>query len=327
MKRIAIAGLGAVGGFIAARLLGSGVEVSALVTDRQVEPLNRHGLRLREHGGLQGWSIRASSNAAELGEQDIVFIAVKATSLSGLIGSIAPLMGPATWIVPAMNGVPWWFGPTIDHAALARPLSSVDRDARIAQALPPERVIGCVVHLTSALLEPGLVEHGFGQGLLLGPARADRESTKASVDIAALLGRAGFDAQAVPSIHREVWSKLWGNMTMNPASLLTLQTTDQILQDSDLREFLSRAMLEAGAVGERIGIPMPMTPEERHAIAGQLGAFRTSMLQDFEAGRAVELDALVGAVIEIAERVDVPVPSVRALMGMARLRARAAGLY
>lgn len=352
MTRLTVAGLGAVGGFIAARLLQAGMpdlQVSALVTPRHLEPLRSNGLTLRcERAGPAGAGefttgerttgeglasehtirvpIAASARAADLGVQDIVVVATKATSLVSIAPAIRPLLGPDTIVVSAMNGIPWWFGAGLDHPALREPLETVDPGGRLATAMAPECVVGCVVHLTASMPEPGVVHHGFGQRLIVGSA-VRRQDDEPARRVANLFAQAGLDAPVVPSIQAEVWSKLWGNMTMNPASMLTMQTTDRILADADVRDYLSRAMLEAGAVGERIGIPMPMTPEQRHAVAGQLGAFKTSMLQDFEAGRMVELDALVGAVIEIADRVRVNVPFIRSLMGLARLRAAAAGLY
>ncbi|MGE0312742.1 MAG: 2-dehydropantoate 2-reductase [Lautropia sp.] len=335
--RVAIAGLGAVGGFIAAKLLAAGAEPVALVTQRHLAPLAKHGLRLESVDGSGQWPIRASCDPAALGVQDLIILTTKATALAGLAAALAPMIGPSTLILAAMNGVPWWFFHGLDETLARSPLDSVDPGGAITRALPPSQVLGGVVHLAAAMPEPGLVRHSFGRRVVVGDPLARRvdaagagQVTAASPRAAAVadfLAAAGLDAPLVPDIHREVWSKLWGNMTMNPVSAITGATMATILADQDVRDFMSRAMVEAGEVGERIGIPVPMTPEARHAVAARLGDFRTSMLQDVDAGRPVELDAIVGAVIEIAQRIGHPVPTIRAVMGLARLHARGLGLY
>lgn len=330
--KIAIAGLGAIGGWIAARLLAAGEQPVALVTPRHLEPLARHGLRLRHADAEQRWPLQASDRAADLGPQDLVIIACKATALGGLAPALAPLIGPKTLIVSAMNGVPWWFFHGLSPAMAKQPLESVDPGGAISRALPPDRVIGGVVHLAASLPEPGLVDHSHGDRIVIGdPMRRRSDGGHAGDDRAGalveLFRHARIDTPWASDIHAEVWSKLWGNMTMNPVSALTGETMDVILADRDACDLMARAMIEAGDVGRKLDIPIPMTPEARLNIAAGLGAVRTSMLQDVNAGRPIELDALVGAVIEIADRVGVPVPTIRGLMGLARLRARQLGLY
>ena len=341
--KIAIAGLGAIGGWIATRLLAAGEAPVALVTPRHVEPLARHGLRLRHDGTEQAWPLRASDRAAELGVQDLVIIACKATALGGLAPALAPMIGPKTLILSAMNGVPWWFFHGLAPAMADRPLESVDPGGAISRALPPRQVLGGVVHLAASMPEPGVVVHSQGDRVIVGDPFARRtgeasgsaaagvEGAAAAADrarpVAELFRRARIDAPLAADIHGEVWSKLWGNMTVNPVSALTGATMATILADPDACALMSRAMVEAGEVGSRLGIPVPMTPAERLAIGAQLGHVRTSMLQDVEAGRPIELDAIVGAVIEIARRVDVPVPTIDGLMGLARLQAQRLGLY
>ncbi len=335
--RIAIAGMGAIGGWMAARLLAAGETPVALVTPRHLEPLAHHGLRLRQDGREQAWPIRASTSAADLGVQDLVIVACKATALAGMAPSLAPLIGPRTLILTAMNGVPWWFFHGLAGDMAVEPLQSVDPGGTISRALPPRQVIGGVVHIGASMPEPGRVVHGFGDRVIIGDPLARRPdgptgsgpvlATDRSVAIAERLCAAGIDAPVAADIHREVWAKLWGNMTMNPVSALTRATMATILEDADVRAFMAQAMIEAGIVGKRLGISVPMTPEERLEIAAKLGHFKTSMLQDVEAGRPIELDALVGAVAEIARRVEVPVPTIDSLMGLARLQARELGLY
>jgi 2-dehydropantoate 2-reductase len=235
-----------------------------------------------------------------------------------------PLIGPATLVLPAMNGVPWWFGHGV--AALGdAPLESVDPGGVVAAAIPFETVLGCVVHAAAFTAEPGLVVHKMGAGLIVGEPAG---GASARVDaVAALLREAGFEVTASADVRRDVWYKLWGNLTMNPVSAITGATADRVLADPLVRAFCSQAMGEAAAIGALVGCPIGQTPEDRHAITARLGAFKTSMLQDVEAGRPVELDAIVGAVRELGQRLGQPTPAIDALFGLARLFARERGLY
>jgi 2-dehydropantoate 2-reductase len=326
--KTAVVGLGAMGGYMAARLLAAGVPTAALVTPRHLAPLRERGLRLVLDGQETSQPIVASSEPRELGRQDLLILAVKATALPTIAPTLAPMIGPDTLVVTAMNGVPWWFFHGLDANEAARPLEAVDAGGAISRTLPPRQCIGCVLHLAASMPEPGLVVHAFGNRFLFGdPLARGSGGTGRAAAVLEPMRRAGLDAVAADDIHAEVWYKLWGNMTMNPISAITGATMDRILKDDDVRAFMSRAMIEAGEVSSRLGISLPVTPEERHRIAAQLGAFKTSMLQDVEASRPIELDALVGAVIEIAGRLGVEVPNIRALMGIARLRARQLGLY
>lgn len=326
--KVCIYGLGAVGGLLAARIARSGQPVAAVARGATLEAVRRDGLRLLEREGDAERSsvarIQASDRPADLGVQDLVVLAVKTTSLAAVAREIAPLLGPDTAVLSAMNGVPWWFfhGLPGRHAALR--LDSVDPDGAIERAIAPRRVIGCVVHLSSEAVAPAVVRHAFGDRLILGEPDGSRSERCAAV--AALLGAAGFQVEASERIQREVWLKLWGNMTMNPVSALTGATADRILDDELLRGFMSAAMAEAARIGEAIGLPVDMTPEQRHAITRKLGAFRTSMLQDVQAHRPIELDALVGAVSELGRLTGVPTPNVDALLGLARVFAATHGL-
>jgi 2-dehydropantoate 2-reductase len=229
--------------------------------------------------------------------------------------------------MPAMNGVPWWFLQTLPAGSPVadRRLTSIDPDGRIAAALPLESVLGCVVHLTCSSPEPGVIRHGFGDRLIVGePAGgASARSTR----VCEALAGAGFSAEASTDIRYDVWYKLWGNMTMNPVSALTGAPSDRILDDPLVHAFMLRTMEEAARIGAQIGCPIAQSGEERMAVARQLGSFKTSMLQDALAGRALELDALVAAVREIGVRLGVPTPNIDALLGLTRLMARERGLY
>jgi 2-dehydropantoate 2-reductase len=227
-------------------------------------------------------------------------------------------------VLPAMNGVPWWFCSHLPAFADA-PLASVDPGGLVAAAIPVEQVLGCVVHAACSVAEPGLVRHKVGSGLIVGEPRGGLSARVEAV--AALLEHAGFQATRAPDVRADLWYKLWGNLTMNPVSAITGATIDRLLADPLVRRFCSAAMSEAATIGERIGCPIAQSPEDRHAVTARLGAFKTSMLQDVEAGRAIELDAIVAVVQEIGQRVAVATPNIDALLGLTRLFARTRGLY
>jgi len=254
-----------------------------------------------------------------------VVIALKAPAMADVAKQIAPLIGPETVIMTAMNGVPWWFFEGFGGDLAGTRLQSIDPHGHIARALPAQQLVGAVVHASCASQEPGLVRHHFGRRLVLGePAGGPSARVQA---LAALLERAGFETQTSDCIQRDIWFKLWGNMTVNPISALTGATTDLIMDDELLRNSISAMMLEAREIGARIGAPITLDPEERHAVTRKLGRFKTSMLQDVEAGKAIELDALLGVVHELGQRTGVPTPLIDTLLGMARLQGRMKGLY
>ena len=323
--KVCVYGVGAIGGFIGTRLARAGeCQVSAVARGATLAALRAHGLRLRQDGELISAPVQASDDPTALGVQYLVIIAVKAPALPAVAAQIAPLIGPKTIVLPAMNGVPWWFG--VSAPALgAQPLQSVDPGGHIAATIPLAHVIGCVVHASTWTSEPGLVEHNTGKGLIIGEplgGASDRVSA-----LKGLLQHAGFDVTASADVRRDIWYKLWGNMTMNPITALTGATVDRVLDDPLTRQFVTDAMAEATAVGARIGCAIDQTPEDRLLVTHKLGAFKTSMLQDGEASRPIELDGLVTVVHEIAQRVGVAVPNIAALLGLARLHGRVHGLY
>jgi len=323
--KVCIIGAGAIGGFIGTKLAAAGqAQVSAMARGATLQALRTQGWRLQQGGALVQAPAQASDDAAELGVQDLVVIAVKGPALAAVARGLAPLLGEQTLVMPAMNGVPWWFGHRV--AALGdTPLRSVDPGGEIAAAIATERVIGCVVHASTFTAEPGLVVHRMGQGLIVGEAAGGRSERVQRV--ADLLAHAGFDTTHTADVRRDIWYKLWGNMTMNPVSALTGATADKVLADPLVRNFSSAAMHEAAAIGALLGCPIAQSPEDRHAITTKLGAFKTSMLQDVEAGRAIELDAIIGVVHELGLRLGVPTPSIDALFGLARLFGQVRGLY
>lgn len=323
--KVCIYGAGAIGGWIGARLAAHGLTVNAVARGATLAALQQQGLCLREGATEQSVPVRAVAEPAELDVQDLVVLAVKAPALADVALRIAPLLGPDTVVLTAMNGVPWWFFQGFGGTLAATRLMAVDPTGAIAAAIPASQVIGAVVHASCSLDAPGVVRHHFGRGLILGePSGAASPRVQA---LAALLTAAGFEASVSAQIQRDVWYKLWGNMTVNPISALTGATTDLILDDPLVRDFVSGVMLEARDIGARIGIPISQQPEDRHAVTRKLGAFKTSMLQDVEAGRPVELDALVSVVRELGQLTGVATPLTDALLGLARLQARVRGLY
>ncbi|TXD62240.1 2-dehydropantoate 2-reductase [Ralstonia sp. TCR112] len=325
MTRICIVGAGAVGGYLGAKLALADQPINVLARGATLQALQAEGLRLTEDGNTRSVPVHASDDAHALGGQDVVVVAVKAPAMESVAQTIAPLIGPETCVVVAMNGVPWWFFDR--HGPLeGLRLQSVDPHGRIAQTIPTKNVLGCVVHLTCSTTAPGHVRHGFGKRLILGEPAG---GTSARLDaIGALFERAGLQIERSEAIQRDIWFKLWGNMTMNPVSVLTGATCDRILGDPQVSAFCLAIMEEAKAIGARIGCPIEQSGEERSAVTRQLGAFKTSMLQDAEAGRGpLEIDALVASVREIGQHVGVPTPQIDALLGLVRLHAQTRGLY
>lgn len=315
-RSIGVIGAGAIGGWVAARLALAGNRVSLLARGATAEALI-DGITIVERGAEQIARPMITTDAAKLGVQDVLVIAVKAPAMAEAAESVRAMIGRDTLIVPMMNGVPWWF---VDGA----PLDSVDPGARIAAVLPMTQVLGCVVHAACRRSSPTRIEVAMLDRLLVGePGGGISDRATA---FATMLAEAGLAGEAIPDIRRAIWYKLWGNMTANPISALTLATADRILASRDTRAFMLACMAEAAAIGAAIGCPISESGDDRLAVTATLGAFKTSMLQDVEAGRAIELDALLGAPLEIAARVGVPAPNLAALHGLARLMGESRGL-
>jgi 2-dehydropantoate 2-reductase len=323
--KVTIYGAGAIGGWIGVRLAQAGCELSVVARGDTLAAVKAQGLRLEIAGSTTTVPVRASSNPAELGVQDLVVVAVKAPAMAGVAQAIGPLLGPHTMVLTAMNGVPWWFFESFGGALAGTRLAAVDPGGTIAQAIPGHHIIGCVVHASCSLNGPGHVKHHFGNKLIIGEPSG--EKTARVERLTALLAKAGFEAVLSEQIQKDAWYKLWGNMTVNPVSAMTGATTDLIMGDDLVRGFISAVMLEAREIGARIGIPIAQQPEDRHQMTLKLGAFKTSMLQDVEAGRAVELDALVTVVKELGALTGVATPFTDALLGLSRLHAKVRNLY
>jgi 2-dehydropantoate 2-reductase len=325
IQKVVIYGAGAIGGWMGVKLAQAGCRMGVVARGDTLAALRAHGLRLREGDAEHAVPVQASDRPAELGVQDLVIVAVKAPAMAEVARGIAPLLGPRTVVLTAMNGVPWWFLQGFGGPLAGRTLAAVDAGGAIARAIAASHVIGGVVHASCSLDAPGLVRHRMGRGLVVGePAGGETPRVQA---LGALLQRAGFEVAVSPQIQRDIWFKLWGNMTVNPVCALTGASADRVLDDDLVRGFLSAVMLEARDIGARVGIPIEQEPEDRHAVTRKLGAFKPSMLQDVEAGKPVELDALVAAVRELGQLTGVATPFTDALLGLARLHARSRGLY
>ncbi len=252
--KVAIVGAGAIGGWMGVHLARAGAQVSVLARGVTLAALQSEGLQLHQGGELHIVPVKASNQAADLGMQDLVVISVKAPALSAVAAQVRPLIGPNTVVLTAMNGVPWWFLQGFGGPVAGRSLASVDPEGQIARALPAQHIIGCVVHASCSVDAPGVIRHHFGDGLIVGEPSG--ELTPRVQALHALLQQAGFNATLSPQIQKDIWYKLWGNMTVNPVSALTGATTDRILDDELVRGFISHVMREAKAIGECIGIPI-----------------------------------------------------------------------
>ena len=327
--KVCIAGLGAIGGLLAAwlatRLRPGTVALSALARGATLASVKAHSLVLETSGGDQRVDLQVSDNASELGPQDLVILAVKGPALAAVAPAVAPLLGPHTQILTAMNGVPWWFFEGLPGPCQGLRLASTDPGGVAAAHLPAAQILGGVVHLSATSPAPGRVRHINGNGLILGRAVGAPDAPLQAV--AGLLREAGLAVTVSDCIQRDVWFKLWGNMTMNPVSALTGAPCDRILDDPLVRQFCSAVMLEAQAIGTAFGISIPQQPEERHAVTCKLGSFKTSMLQDVVAGRPLEIDGLVASVREIGVHLGMATPHIDALLGLVRLMASERGLY
>jgi 2-dehydropantoate 2-reductase len=323
--RTCVVGPGAIGALLAAALAHAGHQVSVLARGRTLAAIRAHGIRIdREDGPLEAVHVQADDQAGPIGEQDVVVIALKAQALPELAGSLRPLIGPDTLVVSAMNGLPWWFAQGLTGLARDEPLQAVDPDGRVSAVLPAERAIGCVVHLSSTSVEPGLVKRGRGNRLIIGAA--DAQYGQAARELASALASGGFDAVATDDIRNEIWAKLWGNMNMNPLSALTGSTADRLLDDPLTHALVLRMMEEADTIGRRLGLSTGMSAQQRVAVTRELGAFKTSMLQDAEAGRPLEIAPILGVFPELGRKLDVPTPFCDAVLGLLRQRAASSGL-
>ena len=325
--KICIYGAGAVGGFIAARLAHAGHDVSVVARGAHLEAIRQGGLRLLERasGKEETFRVRADSEPRSLGPQDYVIVAVKAQSLTSVAAGIKPLLNAETSIVTAMNGVPWWFFDRLRAGTGRERLESLDPQGALSRAMPTERIVGCVVHLAASTPEPGLVSHNMGKKLILGEPGG--KNTARTTRLAEALGRAGLEAIVSPFIERDFWVKLLGNVSFNPVSALTLSTADRLIENGQVKAYMVEIMREVLAIGRAVGVDADIEPEARIDMARALGKFKTSMLQDMEAGKPLEIDGLLAGTLEIARKASVKAPFTESLFGLIRARASMTNQY
>jgi 2-dehydropantoate 2-reductase len=317
--RIAVVGAGAIGGYLAARLSAAGEAVTVIARGRNLEAIGRDGLTLVEADGtvLRAPAVRAVARPQDAGPQDVVMIAVKAHQVGDLLPAMRAMFEPDTVVVPLVNGIPWWYFQRLPGPWAGRTLDSVDPGGRIAAQIEAQRIVGAIVYPASELVEPGRIRVIEGNRFSLG--ELDGSRTPRLETLAQALIRAGFKAPVSRDLRGELWIKLWGNLSFNPVSALTHATLAAICRDAGTRALAAAMMTEAQRVGEALGVTFRVSLEQRIAGAEAVGEHKTSMLQDVEAGRALELEALVGAVIELGRLTGVPTPSIEAVYVLARL--------
>lgn len=314
-----VVGAGSIGGFVGAKLALAGEDVTLVARGANLQAIRSHGLRLMMHDGTEHTvrEVRAAATPAEAGRHDVVILAMKAHQVAPVAREIASLCHEDTVIIPMQNGIPWWYFQRHGGEFEGRIVTRVDPEGAIAAAIDPRRIIGCVVYPACELAAPGVVRHIEGDRFPLG--ELDGASTERVNAIAAAFARAGLKAPVLDNIRSEIWLKLWGNLTFNPISALTHSTLVDICQHPLTRELAAAMMREAQAVANRLGITFRVTLEKRIAGAERVGKHKTSMLQDVEAGRDPEVDALVGSVIEVGRMVGEPTPRIEAVFALVKL--------
>ena len=320
--KVCIFGAGAIGGYLGAKLANIGIDISMVARGPHLNAMQQNGLILIENEHRSGRNLRASDNAADLGEQDYVVVTLKAHSVPALVPKIQTLIGPKTVIVSAANGLPWWYFYKHGGEFEGTQLQSVDPGGVQWNGFGPERVLGCVVYPAAEVVEPGVIKHISGNRFSLG--EPDGSKSERAVGLSKLMTEAGLKAPVRPKLRDELWVKLWGNLSFNPISALTVATLDKVCTDPGTRAVARAMMVEAQSIAERLGVKFPIDVDRRIEGGAAVGAHRTSMLQDLEAGRPMEIDALVGSVAELGRLTHVPTPTIDAVLALIRLRAETA---
>ncbi|WP_369654683.1 2-dehydropantoate 2-reductase [Variovorax sp. V213] len=320
--KIAVIGAGAIGGLVGAKLALAGDDVTFIVRGKNLDAIATNGFKLIGADGSEqvARSVKATDRYDQAGPQDIVILAMKAHQVEAVANDVPKLFGPETVVVTMQNGIPFWYFHNHGGALAGTPVRSVDPTGLVAAKIPAERVIGCVVYPASELIAPGVVKHIEGDRFPVG--ELDGSSSERVSRVSACLGAAGFKAPVLDNIRAEIWLKLWGNLTFNPISSLSHSTLVDICQYPPSRDLAAAMMREAQAVANKLGIEFRVTLDKRIAGAEKVGKHKTSMLQDVEAGRAPEIDALVGAVVELARLTETPTPHIDTVYSLVKLLAR-----
>src|SRR5258708_4255824 len=323
--RVCVFGAGAIGGLIGGLCAEAGHEVSLVARGPHLDAIRARGLTVETGGRVVKTRPRAGDRRHDLGTQDFVVVGVKAPALPGVVGAIAPLLRADTAVVFAMNGIPWWFFHGIGGPHAGRALTSVDPDGALTAGLETRRILGCVVHVGCSVPEPGVIRHSSGNLFIVGePAGGESPRSRALV---AAFNAAGLKTELSPRIQQDIWMKFLGNMSMGPISALAGSTLLAMARDPQGRKVCSDMIEEAIAVGAKFGLDPGMTVEQRIELGAKLGDFKTSMLQDLEKGRPLEIDTFLSAPLEMARLAGVPVPTIETVHALLVHKARLAGLY
>jgi 2-dehydropantoate 2-reductase len=323
--KIAIFGAGAIGGYLAVKLHQAGADVRVIARGAHLAAMRANGLTLKSEGRTVTVNLPCTDKADEAGPQDYVFVTLKANGLAPAAPEIAKLMGPDTALVTGINGVPYWYFYGVDGPWHDRVIESVDPGGKLWQLLPPRQAIGCIVYPAAEVVQPGVIEHTYGNRFTLGEPDGSKSARVEA--LSQMLVKAGLKAPVRTNIRDEIWMKLWGNLAFNPLSALTASTLERLAFQPDLRAVAHAMMTEAAAVAEALGAKFAVGIDKRIDGAGEVGAHKTSMLQDLERGRPMEIDAMLGALVELAELTGKPTPLCRAILALVRERARQAGSY
>lgn len=323
--KICVFGAGAIGGYMGVKLAQAEADVSLVARGPHLAAMQQNGLRLIEEGQEHKVSVSASDTPSDLGEQDYIIVTLKAHSVPPVVEKMRPLIGKNTTIVSGVNGVPWWYFHKIGGPLEGTRLHSVDPDDAQWNGFGPDNVLGCVVYPAAEVIEPGVIKHIEGNRFSLG--EPDGSKSERAIALSQALSAAGLKAPVRPKLRDEIWVKLWGNLSFNPISALTHATLDVLCTDEGTRPIARAMMLEAQEIAEKLGVKFPIDVERRIDGGAAVGAHRTSMLQDLDQGRPMEIDALVASVQELGKITKTPTPIIDTVLGLVRLRARTANLY
>jgi 2-dehydropantoate 2-reductase len=324
--KICVFGAGAIGGYMGVKLAQAGAEVSLVARGPHLAAMQENGLTLIEEDGKpQTVKVNASDNPADLGPQDYVIVTLKAHSVPPVVPKMQPLIGENTTIVSGVNGVPWWYFHKIGTELEGTRLKTVDPGNAQWDGFGPDRVLGCVVYPAAEVSQPGTIKHIEGNRFSLG--EPDGTKSERAMALSQALSAAGLKAPVRPRLRDEIWVKLWGNLSFNPISALTHATLDVLCTDEGTRAVARDMMLEAQTIAEKLGVKFPIDVDRRIDGGAAVGAHRTSMLQDLDQGRPMEIDALVGSVQELGRITDTPTPTIDTVLALTKLRARTSGLY
>jgi len=322
--KITIYGAGAIGGYLAAELTLAGEDVSIVARGPHLQAIRERGLKLLIEGKEKLARVRATEDPGEIGAQDYVVLTLKAHSVAPVVDRMRPLLGPDTAVVTAQNGILWWYFYKLRGPWENERLPIADPGGKIWDGLGPERAIGCVVYPSCEIVEPGVVRHIDGKRFMLG--EPDGTKSERVTALSKILTSAGLKSPVRTRIRDDIWLKLWGNVSFNPVSAVTGATLEEMTENPGTREVIRKMMLEAESVARKLGVDFPVDVDTRISWGAEVGAHKTSMLQDLEKGRPMEIDALVASVSELGRLTSVPTPTIDTLLALVRLRARTAGI-